>query len=109
MNKEINELVERIESLGWTVEREGDNEYRLGKYSPAGQDFSIIAEGDSPEDIIDNIHQAYENFDVSEATYIWLDNTGHGKNGAPYHMKDLLKDMEACEQMILGLYNEVIN
>ena len=29
---------------------------------------------------------------------------GHGKNGAPYDMKDLYGDMEACQDMIYELY-----
>lgn len=107
MNKEIKELVKKIEGLGWTVEKEDDNKYRLGKFSPAGQDFGISVEGEYAEDLINNIHQAYDNFDVSEETYLWLDNTGHGKNGAPYHMKDVLEDMEVCEQKLLDLYNEL--
>lgn len=109
MSREIEELVEKIESLGWSVEKEGDNEYRLGKFSPAGQDFSIVAEGEFIEDFIDSIYKAYDNFDVSEETYLWLDNTGHGTNGAPYHMKDVLEDMEVCEQMILDLYDALNN
>lgn len=107
VNKKINELVKKIEELGWKVEEEGDNEYRLGKYSPAGQDFSIAIKGKTDEELINSVHQAYDDFDVSEETYLWLDNTGHGKKGAPYHMKELLADMEVCEQMILDLYNEL--
>lgn len=57
--------------------------------------------------MIDSIHQAFDNFDVSYEAYIWLDNTGHGTNGAPYEMRGVLEDMEACEQMILDLYNEL--
>lgn len=29
---------------------------------------------------------------------------GHGKNGAPYHIKDIVSDMEAAEAMIDTLY-----
>lgn len=107
MNKSIEKLFEKIESVGWTIESDGDNSYRLGKYSPAGQDFGISVEGESAEEIIDSIQEAHNDFDVSEETYLWLDDTGHGRNGAPYHMKDVLEDMEACKQMILDLYNEL--
>lgn len=107
MDKQVKELIEKAESLGWSVEEEGDNQYRFSKYSPKGQDFSIMVEGEYAEDLIDSINEVYKNFDVSEETYIWLDNTGHGKNGAPYHMRDVLEDMEACERMILELYNSL--
>ena len=39
-------------------------------------------------------------YDVSYETYLWLDNTGHGKNGAPYELEDILEDIKACEQYI---------
>ena len=39
-------------------------------------------------------------YDVSYETYLWLDNTGHGKNGAPYELEDVLEDIKACEQYI---------
>ena len=40
-------------------------------------------------------------------TYLWLDSDGHGKNGAPYDMKDLYEDMEACREIIYELYEIV--
>lgn len=107
MNNEIKELFEKIEALGWSIVKEDENAYFLSKFSPAGQDFSISIVGGSLDDLIDSIEEVYENFDVSEEAYLWLDNTGHGKNGAPYDMRDVLEDMVACEQMILDLYNSI--
>ena len=52
----------------------------------------------------------YNAFDADEETYLWLDDNGHGKNGAPYHMRDVLDDMEAVEDMIgelLGAIRDV--
>lgn len=37
-------------------------------------------------------------------TYLWIGTDGHGKNGAPYHIKDIVSDMEAAEAMIDTLY-----
>ena len=107
MNEEMKALMEKIEELGWRVDEEEDNEYRLAKFSPAGQDFSIVVEGEDAETLIDNIDKAYENYDVSTETYLWLDDAGHGKNGAPHELKDVLKDMEACEKMIKDLHHEL--
>lgn len=74
-------------------------------YSSAGQDFMIPAEfnGDLQK-LSDDIYDYYNCFDVGEATYCWLDNTGHGKNGAPYNMKDVIADMEECEKAIYKLF-----
>lgn len=108
MVNETEKLLSKVKEAGWTVETEDEHSYRFGKFSPAGQDFSIVVEGEDADELTKSIYERYENFDVSEETYLWLDDTGHGKNGAPYHMKDLLEDMEACEQMILDLYNGLL-
>lgn len=104
----VQELIEKAESLGWSVVEEAAHEYRFSRFSPHGQDFSISVEGEFAEELIMNINEAYEDYDVSEQTYLWLDNTGHGANGAPHEMKDVLADMEACEQMILELYRNLL-
>ena len=81
--------------------------FDFGKYSPAGQDFhiSVELEGKNPESLLMSILATYSDFDVSYESYLWLDSDGHGKNGAPYDMKDVYEDMEACQEMILELYN----
>ncbi len=107
MKKEIKTLIEKIEDQGWSVSEDGENQYMLSQYSPAGQDFNTRIEGETADDLINDLYERYENFDVSEEAYLWLDDTGHGKNGAPYDMRDLYNDMEECEQMILNLYNEL--
>ena len=75
--------------------------YMFSKTSPEGQDFSFEVDiGCDIEDFLNIVDNYYQNFDVSYETYLWLDNTGHGKNGAPYEMEDVLEDMKACEQYI---------
>ena len=56
------------------------------------------------DNVADAIYEYWEGFDVSYETYIWLDETGHGMNGAPENMKDLYEDMEACETMVHDLW-----
>lgn len=104
----------KIESLvysyGWDVCIEDETEdyicYDFSKRSPAGKDFHIYAELEnmSIETLVNNLMSEYTSFDCSYETYLWIDNTGHGKNGAPYDMKDVYKDMEACQEMIKELY-----
>ena len=45
---------------------------------------------------------------MDEEAYLWLDETGHGKNGAPYRMKDVVKDMEEAEKMIDRLLDAIL-
>lgn len=99
------ELTNIIEDHEWSIDYEDDGTIYLSKYSPAGQDFGFYIEKvESIEDFADKIYDQYNEYDVSEAAYIWLGSDGHGKDGAPYDMKDVYEDMEACEQNILELY-----
>jgi len=62
MNNEIKVFINSVEDLGWGVEEEEVNQYRLSKYSPAGQDFSISVEGEDFEELVDSIYEAYKEF-----------------------------------------------
>ena len=62
--------------------------------SPEGQDCVIEVRGETFEELANAVMNWADNFDVSEETYIWLDNFGHGTNGAPYDMRDCYEDME---------------
>ena len=63
---------------------------------------------DDLDSLIGSIKKYYDNFDVDEEAYLWLDETGHGKNGAPYRMKDVVKDMEEAEKMIDRLLDAIM-
>lgn len=109
MNKEMKEIIEKIESLGWSVYID-EVVVTLGKFSSAGQDFNIVVDlEEDVEDFIENIYNCYENFDVSYETSLWIDNEGHGINGAPYDMKDVYEDMEECKEFIYELYQDLKN
>jgi hypothetical protein len=101
-------LTNAIEAADFSIYQEDENCYRFGKYSSEGQDFSfcIDTEGDMSS-FMYNILNYYNDFDVSEEAYIWLDDTGHGRNGAPYDMKDVYEDMEECHGFIYELYKIV--
>lgn len=96
-----------LSQLGWKIEKGGDDTYILQQFSNAGKDFNITINGKNSDELIDSIYNCYENFDVSYETYLWLDNTGHGKNGAPYDMEDILEDMKWCENMIYESYKKL--
>ena len=103
-------ITEIAEILGWSVDfsepQNGKTDVNFAKYTSYGQDFnfSVELEGGDMEAFIDNIHEYYENFDVDEEAYIWIGSDGHGKNGAPYHIADIVKDMEEAEVMMADLY-----
>ena len=121
MDKRFEKIYEIAEREGWKVdycyvdEQETEVTFSFEKYSPAGQDFyfevSVQNEDDEDtfyENVAEAIDTYWEGFDVCYETYIWLDETGHGRNGAPYDMKDLYEDMQACADMIHDLWLALI-
>ena len=96
--------VEVLESLfakeGYHIEINNDT-VTFYKTAPNGLDFSFEVDiGDDINDFSKNIYNTFMDYDVSYETYLWLDNTGHGKNGAPYELEDVLEDIKDCEQYI---------
>ena len=96
--------VEALEPLfvkkGYRTEIDG-NTITFYKKAPNGLDFSFEVDiGDDINDFSRNIYKTFMDYDISYETYLWLDNTGHGKNGAPYELEDILEDIKACEQYI---------
>ena len=117
MNKKFGKIYEIAEREGWQASYEYSDKketmvnFSFEKYSPAGQDFYFEVSVPNKEDedtfyknVAEAIGKYWEGFDVCYETYIWLDETGHGRNGAPYDMKELYEDMQACADMIHNLW-----
>lgn len=110
----IDKITDCAESNGWVVSIDTEQEkgiviFEFSKYTPAGQDFSFSAtmKGNSLDSLVADMEEYYEGFDVDSEAYLWLDENGHGKNGAPYRMKDVLADMEAAEKSIESLLDAI--
>ncbi len=109
-------VVECAEAKGWKVNagiyyKEQKSEFEFQKYSPAGRDFSFSVEMRCANinSLIENMEEYYEDFDVDSEAYLWLDQSGHGRNGAPYRMRAVIEDMEATERMIERLLDAIRN
>lgn len=95
----MEELIKAIEEHGWQVhitEQDGQKIAELERFAPGGEDFvtSVWFGGGTTEEFANALDEYCENYDVDYETYIWLGDDGHGKNGAPYHIKDILADKE---------------
>ena len=99
---QFQKLEDVAELLGWSYT---DNaEYiTLQMYTEQGQDFSFDI--DSTEDLLEEIHNYWIDFVPSREAMKWLDEDGHGKNGAPYDMQDVLDDMRGIDKKLEELYN----
>ena len=108
--KQIQRVTDIAQEKGWSVslENEGKSsiELEFQRYSNFGQDFIFNAEIQNKdiETLIDSIKEYYEGFDPDYEAYLWIGTDGHGKNGAPYRIKDIVSDMEQAEAMIEKLY-----
>ena len=101
-------LIEKIEEHDFSV-HEDENDYYFGKYSSEGQDFGFYIDKQSClEDYASEILAYYNDYDPSEEASLWLDDTGHGTNGAPYRMIDVYNDMEECKSFIYELYEIIL-
>lgn len=81
-------------------------EVSLEIYTPAGRDVCLefeFKDKTTKEQISKTFQEYYESYDVSYETYIWLDNEGHGKNGAPYEMEKVLIDTQWVENELAEL------
>ena len=67
--------IQRVaEELCWAVEDEGDGSLRFSHTSPAGEDFSFSV---SSDDLIHQVQEYADDFDVSEHVAMWLEARGH--------------------------------
>lgn len=83
--------------------------YEISKSTPEGGDDSISVEikEDRKDLFIQGLEDWIRGYDVSEETYIWLDEFGHGKNGAPYDMMDIYMNKKAFLSMAEELSDEL--
>lgn len=98
-------LIDLLEEEDYSVYDDDSGYVEISKYSTAGQDWSTnIVLGEDINEFADNIYSTYESYDPEYEASLWIGDDGHGKNGAPYHIKDIVEDMEECEGFIRRLY-----
>lgn len=110
MRKWWTKAEEVIEELGWSpMGYEYDDNWCISIDSPEGQDCNIEVEAETFSELAEKVESFVESYDVSSEAYLWLDNSGHGINGAPYDMKDVYEDMEWFEKKASELADALKN
>ena len=99
------QFIKIAEGLGWSVTK-GRTDIELQQYTTFGQDFSFSV--NRTEDYVKQVYEYYDSFDPSAEALLWCDDDGHGKNGAPCHLKDIIADMEEVEKMLEQLYDALL-
>lgn len=115
MEQKLLDLIISIgENKGWTVDTTGNGKdlacIFFQRYSPAGKDFNMSIEmpNNDPKEFLKDLDDYYENFDPDGEALYWCDEEGHGINGAPKRLKDIIIDFEEIEKEIKELI-EVFN
>lgn len=101
------QIEKAAEEAGWnvTIGKRDDGGYDIDfqMYTDFGQDRNESFYVQKLEDIKSEVYDRYQNFDPSEEAALWIDESGHGKNGAPHDMEDVLNDMKDVEQALENL------
>lgn len=98
------DVEERLEYLNYKVlDRQSNGtiyQIEIEKYSDAGQDCVHVlqCEKNNPASVARAFDDLYQSYDPDKETMLWTGPDGHGKNGAPYRLSDVLKDMEGVEK-----------
>lgn len=105
--KDWKTLVKEIANdLGWTLIIE-DNDFMFERYTKYGQNIGFMVKADNIKTLYDEVSNYYSNFDVSYETYLWLDERGHGKNGAPHDMSDVYNDIQGYDRKVKMLRDDL--
>lgn len=107
----ISAVIRCAEINGWNVHTEEVPKARLtifefSRFTPAGRDFSfsVAMVEDDLYSLVRDVGDYHYCFDTDKEAYFGLDSNGHGRNGAPYRMRDVLDDMEAAYDMLTNLF-----
>ena len=108
------QIVAAAERAGWncTIERRKKNSYRENDYwyvcfntdSRFNQDVCFEYDVNALGMIADEVYDTWQGYDPSEEAMLWVGSDGHGKNGAPDDIRDIIADMEEVESKLENLY-----
>lgn len=107
--EKIQKVTDIAQGKGWSVNVDDKDKsnirFEFQRYTKYGQDFKFNARmsDEEIEMLIADIKQYFTDFDSDYEASLWIGDDGHGKCGAPYHIKDIVSDMEDAEARIYEL------
>ena len=79
----------------------------LGTYTNAGQEWFVKFNCKNSHDLLTQIDTYLSNYDADYEASLWIGDDGHGTNGAPYHIADIVADMMDGWNKLNKLYKEL--
>lgn len=102
MKKLKKKYINVLDRLGWDDPYYcDDGRVEIGKYSPAGEDFSICVE---VEDFLRSVAEYAAGFDTEEHVEMWIEAKRNGVSGVP-SAYGLCKDADEIQKMLDELTN----
>jgi len=106
VTKKQRKFLSQLELEGWTCKytprKEGGCFFGL-YYKNIWPEECLELSVNSFEELAERIDDWYESYDPDYETYLWLGPDGHGRNGAPYHIRELLDHFEEYEEKLKEL------
>ena len=78
--------------------------FEFSFYSEAGQDFRCYINSCSDKGVLcSRLRDYIGSFNCFDEARLWVGDDGHGKKGAPYYYRDIVKDMGYCKRKLREL------
>ncbi len=98
-------IIKRAEKLGWHCNLYGQY-IEFSQHSPAGEDFSFTASGNTIGEMKASIRGYVEDFDTEEHIAMWVIAKQEGTAGVPT-IRELVEDADAIQAMLNELVRTV--
>lgn len=110
LRKKIEEIANK---KNWKItfsEQSCETVIEFENYTDAGQNLIVtifVKDDSSRQDVANAIYEYWYSYDPDYEASLWIGSNGHGKNGAPYHISDIIDDMKNAENMIEELFIDI--
>lgn len=108
MNKKKKELIEKVAERFEIIVTWYERDAELSYYSSYGQDyFMTIQDISNTKNFLSDLTDFVESYDIDEEASKWIGPDGHGENGAPYHIEDIIADAKEIKQVYKDFQTEL--
>ena len=92
--KNLKETLEKaLENSCWDLESINGNIITFYCEIVSNYDMTTEIEASTLQEVVEQVKEKAE-MDVDYEASIWIGKDGHGINGAPYHIKDIVQEIE---------------
>ena len=77
----------------------------ISAYSPGGGDFNAAFNAQTLEALREDMAHYIDGYDIDAEAALWIGEDGHGKNGAPYHIADIVTDQTWWRDLLSDLHD----